>query len=95
MPILMRLSRVLLSPALTRRRSSTSHRRLLPSARQPNQFTPLASHSPCNYRVYKVFVSVTAFIIAAGFLIYGTRLIRLLGAMTQDVRSSLVKVRQT
>lgn len=41
-----------------------------------------------------MFVSVTSFIIAAGFLVYGTRLIRLLGAMTQDVRSSLVKVRQ-
>lgn len=46
-------------------------------------------------RVYKVLISVLSFIIALGFIVYGLRLIALLGKMTQDVRSSLVKVRHT
>lgn len=45
------------------------------------------------HRVYKVLISVLSFVIALGFIVYGLRLIALLGKMTQDVRSSLVKVR--
>jgi hypothetical protein len=40
-----------------------------------------------------VFISVLSFVIALGFIVYGLRLIALLGKMTHDVRSSLVKVR--
>lgn len=43
-------------------------------------------------KVYKVFISVLSFIVAVGFIIYGLRLIALLGAMNHDVRASLVKV---
>lgn len=44
-------------------------------------------------RVYKVFISVLSFVIALGFIVYGLRLIAMLGKMTHDVRTSLVKVR--